>query len=101
MFVVNGTVPIDPDSRDEAAEFFTELAEKSRAEEGIIDYRISADLDDPNRFRFFEQYEDDNAFDEHMQTDHIQEFENRLPDLIAGEIDATRFDVESSSELDF
>lgn len=100
MFVVNGAVPIDPESRDEAMNLFTDIAEKSRTEEGIIDYRISTDVDDPNLFRFFEQYEDDETFETHMETDHIDEFMSQLPELLDGEVDATRFDVEESSELE-
>lgn len=101
MFVVNGTVPIDPVHRDEAQELFAEIAEESREESGIIDYRVAMDVDEPSRFRFIEQYEDDDAFEEHMETEHIQEFMNKLPELVAGDIDATRFNVESSAELDF
>ncbi|MFC6719861.1 putative quinol monooxygenase [Natrialbaceae archaeon GCM10025810] len=101
MFVVHGTVPIDPDSREEARKFFAELAEKSRAEDGIVDYRVAMDVDDPSVFRFTEQYEDEDAFETHMQTEHVQAFEERLADWVAGEIDATQFDVESSSELEF
>jgi quinol monooxygenase YgiN len=50
--------------------------------------------------RFFEQYEDENAFEAHTQTDHFQEFEAALPDLLAGEPEILRFDVESAIELD-
>lgn len=101
MFVVRGTIPVDPESRDEAKALLSDVAEKSRSEAGIIDYRISVDVDDPNRLRIFEQYEDDEAFETHMETDHIDEFMSRLPDLLDGDVEATRFDVESSSELDF
>jgi len=99
--VVKGVIPIDPESRDKAKELLGDVAEKSRSEAGIIDYRVSVDVSDPNLFRVFEQYEDDAAFETHMQTDHIDEFMTQLPDLLAGEVDATRFDVESVSELDF
>lgn len=101
MFVVNATVPVNPENRDEAKELFADVAEQSRTEDGIIDYRVSTDVDDPNLFRIFEQYEDDEAFETHMQTDHIDEFMAQLPDLLGGEVDATRFDVESSAELEF
>jgi quinol monooxygenase YgiN len=93
-------IPIDPDKREEALDLIEDLVEQSQAEEGMIDYRATTDVNDPNVVRFFEQYEDENAFEAHTQTDHFQEFEAALPDLLAGEPEILRFDVESASELD-
>ncbi|MFB6197895.1 MAG: putative quinol monooxygenase, partial [Halobacteriaceae archaeon] len=50
--------------------------------------------------RFFEQYEDEAAFEAHTQTDHFQEFEAALPNLLDGEPEVLKFDVESATELD-
>ena len=92
MLVVHATFPIDPDARDEALDHIKTLAEASRAEAGVIDYRVGADIDDPNVFRFLERYED--------ETDYFQSFEAALPDLLAGDPDVMRFDVESASEVE-
>jgi quinol monooxygenase YgiN len=62
-----------------------ELAEHSRAEDGIIDYRVNTDIDDPNLFRFVEQYESEVAFGARVETDHFGEFEAALPELPDGE----------------
>lgn len=97
MLVVHTTFPIDPNHRDEALEHIQKLVEHSRAEEGILDYRVATDIDDPNRFRFFEQYEDETAFSTHAETDHFQEFEASLPDLLAGEPEITQFDVKEAT----
>mgnify|MGYP000168046607 CR=1 FL=1 len=50
MLVVHATFPIDPNHRDRAVELMRELAEQSRAEDGIIDYRVTTDIDDSNLF---------------------------------------------------
>jgi quinol monooxygenase YgiN len=100
MLVVHATFPIDPDSRDEALDLIEPLAEQSRQEDGIIDYRVATDIDDSNVFRFFEQYEDGAAFEAHSETDHFREFEEALPELLADEPEVTRFDVADASTVE-
>lgn len=100
MLVVHAAFPIDPDSRDEALDRIESLAEQSRREDGVIDYRVAADVDDSNVFRFFERYEDEAAFEAHAETDHFQEFEDALPDLLAGEPEVTKFDVTDASTVE-
>jgi len=100
MIVLHATFPLDPASRDEALRLIKDLVEASQAEDGMIDYQAATDVSDPNLVRFFEQYEDEAAFEAHSQTDHFQEFEERLPDLLAGEPEVRRFDVESEAELE-
>lgn len=100
MLVIHATFPVDPDSREDALELTRELAEQSRAEDGNVDYRVTTDIDDPNLFRFFERYEDESAFGAHAETDHFQEFEAALPDLLAGEPEVVRFDVDTASTVE-
>lgn len=100
MIVVHAEFPIDPDQRDEAVTLMREVAEQSRAEDGVIAYDIATDIDDPNLFRFTEQYEDEAAFGAHTETDHFGELEAALPDLLAGEPEVTRFDVNNVSDVE-
>lgn len=100
MIVLHAAFPIDPDSRDEALDMVEDLVEKSQAEDGMIEYRATTDVNEPNVVRFFEQYEDEDAFEAHTETEHFQEFEAALPDLLAGEPEVMRFEVDSASELE-
>ena len=100
MLVVHAEFPIDPERREEALDLIRELAEHSRAEDGVIDYQVATDIDDPNLFRFTEQYEDEAAFGAHAETDHFGTFEAALPDLLAGEPDVTRFDVDTAADVE-
>lgn len=101
MLVVKGAIPIDPAKREEALELMNHVSECSRSEEGIIDYCVAVDIDDQNMLRILEQYENEEAFNNHMKTEHVEQFMSSIPDLLAGEIDAERFDVASSSDLEF
>jgi quinol monooxygenase YgiN len=100
MLIVRATFPIDSDRRDEALELIETLIEHSQNEEGVIDYQVATGVDDPNLFRFFEQYEDEAAFEAHAESDHFQEFEAALPDLLTGEPEVTQFDVADSSAVE-
>ncbi|MDF9745140.1 putative quinol monooxygenase [Natrinema salsiterrestre] len=100
MIVIHASFPIDSDSRDEALDLIEDLVSESQQEDGIIDYRAATDVTDPNVVRFFEQYEDEEAFVAHTQTDHFQELEAALPELLAGEPEVTKFDVDSAEELE-
>ena len=100
MIVLHAEFPLDPGSRDEALDLIADLVEQSQAEDGMIDYRAATDVSDPNLVRFTEQYEDAAAFAAHSETDHYQEFEEALPDLLAGEPRVLRFDVDSATELE-
>lgn len=100
MIVLHATFPLDPEQRDEALDLIEDLVEQSQAEDGMIDYRAAKDVSDPNLVRFFEQYEDEAAFESHSQTEHFQEFEAALPDLLAGEPEVRRFEVDSATELE-
>jgi len=100
MIVLHATFPLDPAKRDEALDRIADLVEQSQAEDGMIDYQAATDVSDPNVVRFFEQYEDEAAFEAHTQTDHFQEFEAALPDLLAGEPEVLQFEVDSATELD-
>ena len=99
MIVLHETFPLDSATRDEALDLIEDLVEQSQKEDGMIDYRAATDVSDSNVVRFFEQYEADAAFKAHSQTDHFHEFEEALPDLLAGEPEVLRFEVESATEL--
>ena len=101
MLVVHAEVPVDPDHREEALDHVQRLVEASQAEEGVIEYRAATDLSDPNLVRIVERYEDADAFESHIETDHFrEEFEQAILDMLGGEPTVTRFEVDSATELD-
>ncbi|ELZ58349.1 MULTISPECIES: putative quinol monooxygenase [Halorubrum] len=100
MLVVHAAFPIDPDRIDEALDHAETLVAESNREEGVIDYRAARDVENGATLRFFERYEDAEAFEAHSGTDHFEAFEAALPDLLAGEPEVWRFEVESAAQLD-
>ena len=100
MIVVHATVPVDPESREEAIEAALSVAEDSRNEDGVVDYHVAVDAADENLLRFFEQYEDEAAFGAHASSDHFAEFAAALPEFLDGEPSLTRFEVTEASEVE-
>lgn len=100
MIVLHASFPIDPDRRSEALALVEDLVEASNEEDGVIDYRAATDVEDGNTVRFFERYEDETAFEAHADSDHFAAFQERLPDLLGGAPEVTRFDVAAATELD-
>lgn len=100
MIVLHGVFPIEADRLDEALGHARTLVEESNREDGMIEYRAATDVEDGTTLRFFERYEDAAAFEAHTETDHFRAFEAALPDLLAGDPEVRRFDVEATEELD-
>lgn len=99
MIVLHASFPIKPDKMDEALKLADHLVKESNQEPGMIDYRATTDIQDENTIRIFEQYEDAEAFESHTQTEHFEEFDEKLPDLLGGEPEVIQFEVSEATEL--
>lgn len=94
MYVVLTSIPIDPAQRDDALDLVRDLAEQSRAEPGTVAYHATTDVNDPNVVRFVERYEDVEALEAHVETDHYERFVDALPEYVDGEMETTQFAVD-------
>ena len=92
-------IPIDPDERDAAMEALTELGEASREEDGVVDYRVTADVDDEHTVRIFEEYEDEDAVNAHMTSEHFEAFQGKVGGFAGGPVELYKYDVEEKSQL--
>ena len=72
--VIAGTLAIDPAQRDQLVRMLDEVATATRAEPGCVEYRISVDLEDDNRFRILEEWASAADLEAHMRTPHIATF---------------------------
>ena len=68
------TLVVKPESRAELLAVFRDLVGKSRAEAGNLRYDLHQDLQNPNRFVFFENWKDQAAVDSHNASVHFQNF---------------------------
>jgi quinol monooxygenase YgiN len=75
------------------------MAERSRAEPGVVDYRVTADLEDPDTFRILEVYEDEAAFEAHESSEHLAQFKRDMAPCLAEAATLTRYDVTETTTL--
>jgi quinol monooxygenase YgiN len=95
MLVIAGTVKVKPEMRAEAVRAALKMARASQQESGCVSYGFSADLEDPNTFLIFEQWENEAALMAHFQTPHMAEFNGLIPRFLAAPPSINRYDVAS------
>jgi quinol monooxygenase YgiN len=99
MIVVVGRVRTDADKRDTLVEIGQRVAAASRAEAGCRGYQIYGDTEDPHEFVFVEEWDDDDALQEHFRTSHIAEFMRAIPGAIVAPPDVKFHEIASSRDL--
>lgn len=68
---------------DKVAEAIRKLAPLSRQEPGVLLYQPHRSPENPNIFFFYEQYADADAYQAHVDSDHVQQygFSDAIPRL--------------------
>jgi quinol monooxygenase YgiN len=100
VYIIRASVPLKPEAREAGVEAARELARNCREhEDGTVDYRVAVDVDDETLLRFFELYEDKAAIAAHGEADHYLSFQERMPEFVAGDIEAVRYEVADATEL--
>jgi len=100
VIILLSEVPVEPESETAAVEILRDMAAESRAEPGVIDYRVTSDLEEPDVFRIIETYEDGEAVQAHETSAHLDEFQQAIAPYMAGEPALYRYDVATKTEMD-
>jgi quinol monooxygenase YgiN len=74
VIVVIGRVRTAPDKREELIRVGQTVAAASREEAGCLGYRLYEDTEAENDFVFVEEWDSDEALQQHFATSHIREF---------------------------
>lgn len=96
MIVVHSEVSVAPESRDDAAALLREVAAQSRAEDGVLSYHVTRDIEDPNTFRILERYEDRAANEAHESSAHVERFQTEMERHLAADAELSVFEVTDS-----
>lgn len=99
MIVVVGRVSTDHDKRDALIEAARKVASASRDEAGCIGYRVYEDTESANDFVFVEEWESDEALQQHFRTSHIAEFMQAIRGTIVAAPDVKFHQIESTRDL--
>jgi quinol monooxygenase YgiN len=93
MIVIAGYFVLDPSKREPAIAAAREMMSETRKEKGCISYTFSADLDEPGRFRIFEEWENDDALAAHFEAPHMARLQQAMGGLGVREMKVQRYDV--------
>ena len=61
----------------------SDLIDETRKENGNISYELYQDVNNPEIFTFIEEWESQEALDQHMQTDHFKKAEVHFENFAA------------------
>lgn len=99
MLIVAGHVLIDPAKREEALEAARAVMAETRREPGCRTYVFSQDLEEPGRFRIFEEWESDDALRAHFATPHMARFQQAMAGFGVREMQVQRYEIASVGPL--
>ncbi len=85
MIRINVMIQTTPENRAQLLDNLLELAEKSRAEQGCIDYEILENSRDSLRFMILETWENQEVLSAHQQSEHFTRIIPLNKELIANQ----------------
>jgi quinol monooxygenase YgiN len=99
MLVIQGTITINPDKREQTIEACNTMRAATIVEPGCLGYRFGFATDDPNVLMVAEQWESEDALGPHMASPHMAAFGAAIGEIGGGPVDVTRFEISSSGPL--
>ncbi len=66
------------------------LVEPTSKEVGYLRYEMHGNINDPAEFVFIEEWQTEADLDAHLTSPHLQAAIERIPDLLAGELEIRR-----------
>jgi quinol monooxygenase YgiN len=71
-----------PGKRDELRQALESLVEPTSREKGYVNYDLHQNIEDPDQFFFYENWESGEDLDAHLAAPHLVDFAARIPDLL-------------------
>jgi quinol monooxygenase YgiN len=93
MLVLAVTIPIKPESHDEAIEIAVRMTAETRKEEGCIAYTFHFPVDDPNTLFVYEEWASEEALNGHIQSAHMKVFSERMSAVNGGDVQVKKYVV--------
>ncbi|ASK35100.1 putative quinol monooxygenase [Alloalcanivorax mobilis] len=98
MVIVKGVIPVRDATRDKALALIQELASHARDEDGCLSYEVYVKADAPRVIMLWQQWRTLDALERHFDSDHLDLFLDRIPEMIDGEVHSLHFDVSDDED---
>jgi quinol monooxygenase YgiN len=99
MVVAIGRVRTNADLRDQLVSIGQRVASASRSEPGCISYQVCQDTESDYDYVFVEEWESEDALQQHFRTPHVAEFMAAIREAIVAPPDVKFHTVASSLDL--
>ncbi|BDZ70518.1 antibiotic biosynthesis monooxygenase [Methanobacterium petrolearium] len=94
MIIVTANITAKPGKRDEMISKSQDVIKNTLQEQGNISYELLASTEDENVLVMFEKWENKEALDTHMQTEHFKSFGVAIEDLVAKDLEIAIYSAE-------
>ncbi len=83
MLIITAKVKLRSGTSEEFLEAYRWMHPQVMRDPGALLYSLQRSTEDPDEFLFYEQYEDQEAVDYHLSTDHFRALSQRIDPLMA------------------
>ena len=91
MLKVIAKSELKPGSWDTVTPMYRELIEKTRQEDGCIEYGLYIDLADENKCTFIEEWASEEALAAHVKSEHFTRIFPQLREYTVGQMEVSRY----------
>ena len=96
MIIVKATITAKPGDRDKIISISQDVIGPNCSELGCISYELFASTQDKDVLVMFEQWENREVLETHMQTEHFKAFGAAIKDMIAKELEISVYSAEKA-----
>lgn len=84
-----------PGKERELEEMLTSLIAPTLQEDGCIKYDLHKSKNNPSHFLFYEKWTDETAFSKHINSTHVNKFQNEKEEVLARPFEVTFWNISS------
>ena len=93
LIAISARLEIEAGRIDEYLAAVSDIIERTRAEAGCRVYAFARDIQIPNVLWISEEWDSDDALNEHLKSPHIQAFLKRVADIALPSVDVRKYTV--------
>ena len=98
--VVIAYLQVKPEHRQTFLDLANTVVEQTnKTEEGAISYNFYESQNTPNSFFFFEDWQSQAAFEEHLEQTYTKSLTDKYPEILAEPADVRIYDIEGIEQL--
>ncbi len=99
MLVVTGEFRFEPGKDDAVRAAMVDMMNESAKEAGCHHYRFYRDVENPEIYRVYEEWESDQHLADHGASAHMKEFRGRLKEIGVVSRDVKKMEAGSATKL--